>query len=140
MSDNFAYLTAEQRENLAALPFPVVLPGTLPAGWSVEALAIDSEDGETDLTLELTGASGTVVFLATDAGIGDAAPGETTDKIDHPDFGSLFVERYEEPDPDDFQLQWLEIEDCEARFSFRGSDISDSDFEALLGSLDLFEH
>lgn len=137
---SFAYLTTEQRESLGELPFPVALPAELPDGWSSNSLSTSVEDEETDFELTLLGPDrAKVVFMATDGGVGDAVPGEATEIHKHPELGKVFVERYEEPDPDEFQVQWFEIDDCAATFAFRGSGLAEGEFEVFLGAIDLFE-
>lgn len=139
MSDGFAYLTAEQRESLRGLPFPVLIPLELPDGWSVSSLDAGTEDDETDVNLTLSGAGASVVMMATDGGVGDALPGERTESLEHPELGTIFVEHYEEPDPDEFQTQWLALDDCPASYALRGRGLDEAGLQALLDSLDLFE-
>lgn len=131
MSQDFAYLSPEQRESLNTLPFSVLLPAELLPGWSLASIDFEEfEEGAASFALNLVADSKRLSFLTTNDGIGDAPPGARQSVHSHPELGEI---HFEHEDDGDFLSVWLEVENGWSALG--GQNASDTELDQVVASL-----
>lgn len=142
----FDYLSSQERERLRQLPFPVALPGDLPAGWSALPAEVFQEPDEQDgcgVQIAFQGpGSARLVLTTTSGGIGDPIAGETNHRsklFPQAEFGEIFVNFWTE-DGEQILSDWFPQSD-EASFfhSFRGTNIPEQELAGLIDRLTLLD-
>lgn len=130
MSQELSYLNPEQRESLEGLPFAVLVPGELPAGWAFEAIDFDEQEEGASFALRIVQGRKRCAFLTSNEGIGDAPPGVRQSAHQHPELGEIKVEHEEDGA---LLSDWLEVENgwC----AIGGNDLEDADLDAIVAQL-----
>lgn len=103
---------AARADRLRALPLEVLVPGDLPAGFSVRDVeAEDNPDWGASYRVVLEGNEGATIFVeGTTGGVGDVMRGESRQKFHHPAMGEGVIEFYgpDSEEPVHFRSHWLQ--------------------------------
>lgn len=128
---------------LQALPMEVLVPGSLPEGFAVQAVdAEDDPEWGSSYRIRYAGTAGALIMVeGVTGGIGDPPSGQSQSEFTHPRLGAGTLEFYapEEDEPVEFRSRWMQEREGGPAYAVAGRRLDPEQAGQVAGSLLVLE-